>query len=356
MRRRNIILVVVAVVAVAMLVIFKPKSKDSKAVAGSGRPGGGGPVSVQAILASEQRLTNDVYSTGTVQANEEVNIRPEITGRVISIHFKEGSKVNKGDLLIKLNDTDLRAQLQKLQSTKALNESNEFRAKKLMEIEGISRQEYESVQNQLSGVNADIDLIRAQMAKTEIRAPFPGVIGIRNVSEGSIVGPSDVIVSVQQIDPVKIDFSIPEKYINQVRVGDRIAFTIEGTDTSFTATVNAIEPKIDPTTRRVIIRAVCKNSDGKIYPGAFARVRLSLGEIENAILVPTQSVVPTQKGQNVYVVRGGKATPQPVETGIRNDTAVQILSGLNPNDTVITTGIMQLRPQTPVTVTLTNKS
>ena len=349
-------LVALSVVAVALLIIFKPKPKDTKPAAGGGRPGGGGAVAVQAIVASQQRLTNDVYSTGTVQANEEVNLRPEITGRVVSIHFKEGSKVSKGALLIKLNDTDLRAQLQKLQSTKALNESNEFRSKKLLEIEGISKQEYEQVQNQLSGVNADIDLVRAQLAKTEIRAPFSGVIGIRNVSEGSIVSPSDVIVSVQQIDPVKIDFSIPEKYINAVKTGDAISFTIEGTDTSFTATVNAIEPKIDPATRRVIIRAVCKNSNGKIFPGAFARVRLSLGEIENAILVPTQSVVPTQKGQNVYVVRGGKATPQPVETGIRNDTAVQILSGLSPNDTVITTGLMQLRPQTPVTVTLTNKS
>ena len=352
MKRRNIILIAVLVVAVALLIIFKPKSKDTKPAAGGGRPGGGGPVSVQAILAQPQKLTNDIYSTGTVQANEEVNIRPEITGRVVSIHFKEGAKVSAGQLLIKLNDTDLRAQLQKLQSTKALNESNEFRAKKLMEIEGISKQEYESVQNQLTGVNADIDLVRAQIAKTEIRAPFSGIIGIRNVSEGSIVSPSDVIVSVQQIDPVKIDFSIPEKYINSVRVGDNVNFTVEGMDTSFTATVNAIEPKIDPTTRRVIIRAVCKNSDGKIFPGAFARVTLSLGEIENAILVPTQSVVPTQKGQNVYVVRGGKAMPQPVETGIRNDTAVQIIQGLQPTDTVITTGIMQLRPQTPVSVRL----
>lgn len=349
MRRRNIILISLAVIAIALLIIFKPKSKDTKPV-GGGKPGGGAPMNVQGIVAKTQKLSNVIYATGTVQANEEVNMRAEITGRVTRINFKEGSKVSKGDLLIKLNDTDLRAQLQKLRSTKALNESNEFRAKKLLDIEGISRQEYEQVQNQLAGVNADIDVVEAQIAKTEMRAPFSGVIGIRNISEGSIVSPSDVIVSIQQIDPVKIDFSIPEKYINNVKKGDAITFTIEGSDEHFTATVNAIEPKIDPNNRRVIIRAVSENSQGKIFPGAFARVQLSMEEIDNAILIPTQAVVPALKGQNVFIVKNGKAQQQPIETGIRNDSAVQVIKGLSPNDTVIVTGILQLKPQTPVNV------
>jgi len=352
MRRRNVIILALVVIAVALLVIFKPKSKDTKPVggAGGGKPGGGAPMLVQGVVTKPQNLSNDVFATGTVTANEEVNLRPEITGRVTRINFKEGSKVSKGELLVKLNDTDLRAQLQKLQSTKALNESNEYRAKQLLNIEGISRQEYEQVQNQLAGVNADIDVVQAQIAKTEIRAPFPGVIGIRNVSEGSIVGPADVIASIQQIDPVKIDFSIPEKYVNNVKPGDAVQFTIEGSDETFTATVNAIDPKIDPVNRRVVIRALCQNSQGKIFPGAFARVRLNLGDIQNTIMIPTQAVVPALKGQNVFVAKNGKAQSQPIETGIRNDSAVQVTKGLSPNDTVITTGILQLKPNAPVKV------
>jgi membrane fusion protein (multidrug efflux system) len=200
-------------------------------------------------------------------------------------------------------------------------------------------------------VRADVELIKTQIDKTEIKAPFDGVIGLKNVSEGSFVNTSTVIATLQNINPVKIEFSIPEKYSGMVKSGDSIQFEVVGTNEKHTARVYAIEPKIDPLTRTLRMRALYSNPKRNILPGSFANVELVLRKIENALMVPTNSIVPELKGQKVFLYKNGSASPQSVETGTRTDTTVQITSGLNENDTLITSGILQVRPGMPVIIT-----
>jgi len=199
-------------------------------------------------------------------------------------------------------------------------------------------------------VKADIELIKAQIDKTEIRAPFDGRIGLKNVSEGSFVNTTTVIATLQNINPLKIDFSIPEKYSGKVKQGDPVKFKIVGTDDTYTGKVYAIEPKIDPLNRTLKIRAIYSNRTEKILPGSFADVELILQEIDDALMIPTHSVVPELKGQKVFLYKDGSAVPHNIQIGIRTDTRVQVVGGLNENDTLITSGILQLRPDMQVTI------
>ncbi len=350
--RKNKPLFIVILIIIVLLAIKFIFFKGNTA---SNTPPAGGPpknaaVSVNAVVAKATRIGNEVYASGTVMANEEVELRPEIAGKILSVNFKEGSRVSKGALLVKINDADLQAQLKKLQVQLKLSAEQEQRAKKLLDISGVSQEEYDISLNQLNALKADEEFTRAQIAKTELRAPFNGNIGLKNVSEGSYVSPNQTIAWIQQVDPVKIDFSIPEKYASMVAQNAKIKFTSSNSNETYTGTVYAIQPRIDVGTRTMQVRALSSNKEGKIIPGSFVKVQLTLKEYENAVMVPTQAIVPVLKGKTVYVVRDGKAESQKVETGIRTDSTIQILDGVNPGDTVITTGLMQLRPSTPVKV------
>ena len=311
------------------------------------------PVPVSAYVIKPQKLDNKIFSTGTVLANEEVTLMPEMAGKIVSINFKEGSKVTKGELLVKISDADLQAQLKKLQLQEKLAADNEAREKKLLDVSGISQMEYDAVLAQLNSAKADMELTQALIAKTEIRAPFDGTIGLKYVSEGSYVNPSSgaKIATIQQLDPVKIDFSVPEQYAAAVHTGDSVYFSLQGTDEKFKGVIYAAEPKIDLNTRTLELRAVCSNKQGKIFPGAFAKIELLLKEIPHSILIPTEALIPELKGQKVFVSRHGKAQSQKVETGIRTPSQIQVTNGLQIGDTVITTGIMQLRPDAFVKIT-----
>ena len=351
-RTKTIIISAVIVVILALLIIPKlgsaGNSDDPRGFAGAG------PVPVKAHILKPQRLDNNVITTGTLLANESVELKSETAGKVVKILFKEGSRVNKGDLLLKINDEELQAQLLGAKSALNLAEDNMARAQKLLEKQGISQQDYDAAANDLNVKKANLDLVKAQLDKTEIKAPFEGVIGLKYVSEGSFINSSTVIASLQDIDPVKIDFSIPEKYAGFVHIGDKIKFSVAGSGNSYSGTVFAIEPKIDETTRTLKIRAISPNTRGEILPGAFADVTLILKEIPDALMVPTQAIIPILKGQKVYLCRNGVVAQVEVKTGIRTDTEVQITEGLNPKDTVITTGILQLAPGMPVKITETN--
>ncbi|MBL7958988.1 efflux RND transporter periplasmic adaptor subunit [bacterium] len=305
---------------------------------------------VKGRVIAYETLTNKVLATGTVIANEEVDMKSEISGRVIQILFKEGGRVSKGELLIKLNDSELQAQLEKSESRKKLAESNEVRQRILFEKELLAKEVYDATVNELNSVQADIALLRAQIAKTEIRAPFDGVIGLKYVSEGSYISTTTKIATLQNILAVKIDFSIPEKYVNDILREAEITFTISGTEKKYTGRIFAIEPKIDPATRTVAMRAICTNTDGKIFPGAFANIEVVLKETKNALMVPTESIIPELKSQKVFVYKNGLAQSISVETGLRTDTKIQITKGLQPGDTVITTGVLLLRPGSPVSI------
>ena len=299
---------------------------------------------VSAYVISPEKLDNNVLSSGTVSANNEEMLYSEISGKVIHIYFKEGGKVKKGELLVKINDADLQAQLKKAKAAQKIAEEISARDKQLLAKQGISQQEYDQSLSVVDQAKADVSLLVAQIDKTEIRSNYNGVIGLKSVSEGSYITPSVKIASIQEIEPVKIDFSVPEKYMNAVKVGDPVTFTVQGSRDVYNAKIFAIEPKIDLATRSLMVRAICPNQDEKVLPGSFANVELILKQIDNAIMIPTQAVIPILKGQQVYVSKNGKAQTVKVQTGLRNDSTIQITNGLKPGDTVITTGIMMLKP------------
>jgi len=306
------------------------------------------PNTVEGIVLRSGRINSKILSTGTIVANEEIEIRSEIAGRITAINFSEGSSVKRGTLLIKINDADLRPDLKKLQLQENLSEREVKRCKQLFDGKLISQEEYDAVSNKLMTVRADIDRVNSDIAKTEIYAPFSGMIGLRSVSNGSYISSSTLIARLQQIDPIKIDFAVPEKFANSIAKGTPITFTITGSDELHTATVYATEPKIDPATRTLKVRALTNNPGGKLLPGAFAKVEITLKSINDALAIPTTSIVPQIDGQKVFVYRSGKAYSIPVETGIRSDSSVQIVNGLFLGDTVITTGLMQIRDKAPV--------
>lgn len=339
------ILILVAAAVIGYLLYSKVFSgNDEPKMAGPG----GGPmaqkVAVDVYVVSPTAFQNRITSTGSVIPNEDVELRSEISGRVTNINFKEGGQVKKGQLLLTVNDAELRAQLQKLESNRSLYSDMEARQRTLLEKEYISRQEYDQVSNQLATVNADIQALRATMAKAYVRAPFDGVIGLRQVSEGSYVTAATPIARIVDVSPVKIDFTIPGRYSQSVKVGDKVTFTSEGSAETHQASIYAIQPNIDPATRTLQIRALYDNKDNAIKPGAFVKVELALQNLDEAILIPTESIIPEATGHKVFLAKNGKAQPQMVKIGQRSETMIQILEGIAPGDTIISSGILQARP------------
>jgi membrane fusion protein (multidrug efflux system) len=313
----------------------------------------GSAIPVNGLVVQTQVLDNKIEIVGTILPNEKVELRSETSGRITSIPFKEDAKVKKGDLLIKIYDQELRAQLKKIKIQQELANLDESRKKKLLEIKGISQEEYDLSSHQAKSLSADVDLIEAQLGKTEIRAPFNGVVGLRYVSEGEFVSSSTLIATLQQIDPVKIEFDIPEKYGVYVKKGSTINFTLTGSEKIYKGTVYATEPMVEISTRTFKVRARTSNSDNSLKPGSFIKIELLLEKDQKAILVPTESIVSSLRGQKLFVYENGVALPRKVTTGIRNESSIQITEGLKINDTVITSGIMQLKDSAQVKIKIT---
>jgi membrane fusion protein (multidrug efflux system) len=345
----------VLAVALVILLLAIPKIKslsEDKKIINPMANGGGLPVSFYVV--TPEKLSNRILTTGTILANEEVELKSETAGRVTEVHFEEGSRVQQGALMIKINDAELQAELLKAQYRKELAADKERRGLEQLKIEAISQQDYDVILNELNREQAEIQLIRAQIAKTEIKAPFEGMVGLRYISKGSYIPQNTRIANFLDINPVKIDFAVPERYVNMVKVGNSIAFKIQGYEEEFEGKVYAIEPRIDAATRTLQLRAQSPNPEGDILPGAFADIRLVLEEINDATMVPSEALVPELNGQKVFLFKGGKAMPQRVEIGTRSETKVQIVSGIANGDTVITSGILQLRPGAAVALSGTN--
>ena len=311
-----------------------------------------GILEVNGVVVQPQPLDNLVRSSGTVLASESVDLVTEAAGIVDTIAFREGGHVRKNDLLLKINDDDLQAQLRKARLQIELAAEQEARQKRLYEMNGISREQFDIAANQVDILKADCDNLLASIRKREVRAPFGGIIGLRYVSAGGYVSQTTRIASVQKINPLKVDFSIPEKYAGQVSVGDPVEFTNADEGVHLRGRLYAIEPRIETATGTLQLRALCENTSEKVLPGAYVQIELRLKRITGAIMVPTEAVIPVLKGETVLVRRHGLAVAVPVNTGIRTATTVQITAGLSAGDTVITTGIMQLRPGMPVRVTI----
>jgi membrane fusion protein (multidrug efflux system) len=309
-------------------------------------------MSVSGVILQSQPLDNVVLSSGTVLASEAVDLTAEAAGRIQLIAFQEGSHVKKNELLVKINDDDLQAQLKKIELQIQLASDLAERQKRLFETNNTSKEQYDSAVNQLGTLQADRDNLFSAIRKREIRAPFDGTIGLRYVSEGGYVTPTTRIATIQKVNPLKVDFAIPEKYAGKVSVGDPVQFSSEETKMQFAGRVYAIEPKIDPSTRTLQLRALCENKSEAVFPGGFVHIELRLKQIGGALMIPTQAIIPVLKGQTVLIRRNGVVVTVAVKTGIRTPNAVQITEGLAKGDTVITTGILQLRPGMPVNVTI----
>ncbi|RTQ45269.1 efflux RND transporter periplasmic adaptor subunit [Hymenobacter gummosus] len=311
---------------------------------GRGGKGGGGPLPVQAFVVTPAKLTDAVAATGSVLADEQLVVRSEINGRITSLNFKEGQPVSKGQLLLSINADEIQAQLQKLRYNIKLFSDQEKRQRTLLEKEYISAQEYEQSNNALLTAQADMRLLQAQLAKAYVRAPFSGIAGLRTLSVGAYVSPNTPITTISRIEPVKVDFAVPGRYANAVKVGDQVQVLDEASNKKYQAKVYAINPQIDPASRTLSVRAVYPNSKRELQPGAFVRVNLQIGQVDEAIQIPTESVSPEASGYIVYKVVGGKAERQPVKIGIRSEKLIQITDGLAAGDTILRTGILQVKP------------
>ena len=309
---------------------------------------------VTAAIVKTKLLQNKIFSNGTLVSNEEVDLRSEISGKIVKISFEEGRRVKKGDILIKINDSELQATLKKNIARLTLAKDREFRYKQLLEKNLTSQQEYDTQLSELNSVMADVEFTKAQIEKTEIVAPFDGIIGLRSVSVGSYISPQTKIATLQSINPVKVDFAVPQKYFGLIKEGKTIYLNTTSGGKIYTGRIYATEPKIDENTRTVKARAIVPNESGELTPGAYVEINIVLENIQDAIMAPTEVVVPDIEGEKVFVYHGGKAIPQLIKTGIRTEKEIQITSGLNIGDTVITSGIIQLRPNAPVNLTDVN--
>ncbi|MEE4273884.1 MAG: efflux RND transporter periplasmic adaptor subunit [Thermoanaerobaculales bacterium] len=289
-------------------------------------------------------LSEHLATIGTVRANESVEIVSEVSGKISAIHFDEGSRVARDDLLLEIDDSELAAERQRALHRVELAQRAEARQQQLLDDGVISSETYDVALGELNVFLAELRLIEAQLEKTEIRAPFGGIIGLRWVSPGAYLSSQTPIASLHDLDPVKIDFSVPERYASLLNLGDEITFSVEGSEREFTGAIYAMEPSVDAASRSLRMRARCPNADGALLPGTFANIDLAVRSATDALTVPAIAVIPELGGKKVYVAVDGRAEPRPVTTGIRGDREVQITAGLEAGDLVISSGILQLQP------------
>lgn len=334
-----VVLVFTILIAVKLLFFGKKEEKGSPSAKGGKASG---PISVNYFVVKPLGFTNKVYSSGKIGALNEIEIKSEIAGKITAIYFKEGEEVSKGAALLKINDADLQAQLLKNKSQIKLAEEKTERLKKLIAVSGISKEEYEVQENEVNTLKADQAFIMAQLAKTLITAPFNGVVGLKNISEGAYVSPAQTIASLVQVKPLFIEFSVPEKYSSVIKKGMEIEFSGENTKKSLTANIYATEPRIDELTKTLRCRALYNGTE-EFYTGSFVKVYIDMVKHENSLMVPTQCIIPVLKGQKVLIARNGEADETKVITGVRTDDKIQILEGLNEGDTVLTTGLLSVK-------------
>ena len=309
---------------------------------------------VQAMIIKKAPLTDELIAGGSVMADEQVDVSAEIAGQVIKIHFEEGTTVEEGELLVTINNADLFAQIDRNNHQIKLARESEQRQRQLLEKQGISQQAYDQVLTELSTLEAEAALLQAKLEKTLIRAPFTGQLGLRQISEGSYLSPGMPIVSLVRIQPVKLNFSVPERYAPYINNGHEVSFTVENNPGKFTASIYAIEPRIDSKTRSLPVRALYANSDKKIVPGSFARVIIPLVSKKETLQVKAEALIPEMGTHKIFVYRNGTAQAVNVITGLRTESAVEIVSGLQSGDTVITTGLLQMHPGMKVQLTAIN--
>ena len=351
MKRTLIILgfiIVAVILALLKIVVFSGRKELVN-------PSGNNPVlPVECYIAKDTSVNYQLETVGTLRANEKVEIVSEINRKITSVFLKEGANVSKGQLLFKLDDTDINAKINKLIIEEKLAGANESREKVLLSKGGISQERYDEVSNLHLTLHAEIEVLKVELAKTEIRAPFAGKIGLRNVSEGTLVNPTLVLANLVDISRVKIDFSIPERYARDLYVGSTISFRTDYLNDDVIAVVEAIEPAVDVRTRTLLVRAAVANGAGKLVAGTSARVTLKLKELNKSLFIPTSALIPSIRGYSVFVDRSGLAQSIMVKTGVRNRDYIQILEGIKVGDTLVLTNLLRVKKESPLKVTKIN--
>jgi membrane fusion protein (multidrug efflux system) len=349
------LLVILAIIAVMFLVKTFVLDGDAPNASVSGSEPGiasakkSSSLPVDIYVAREVNRSNVVFASGTIVPNEEVEIKCEVSGRLVQLNINEGSFVQKGQVIAKLDDSDLIARLKRLKYEEELADQTESRQKKLLEINAISKEEYDMAVNKVNTLSADKELLQVQLERTTVKAPFSGRMGFKNISEGAYITPNVIIANLVQTNPAKLDFTLPEKYANKVKIGQSITFTIDGDDELIKGTVLAIDPKIDEQLRTLKVRARADNKSGKLLPGMFIRAEVPLGD-ENTIMIPTEAVIPILKGKKVFVMKDGAATEVIIKTGLRTDTKIQVEDGLMVGDSVVVSALMTVKESMPIKV------
>ncbi|MCE7058489.1 efflux RND transporter periplasmic adaptor subunit [Dyadobacter sp. CY343] len=355
---RTIMLVGVIIIGLVIgkLFVFSKPGSDKNPEVKKGSEGksakssGGGAVPVNVFVVGRESIENQIFASGTVLPNEEVNLMAETSGRLVKLNIQEGAAITKGQLIAKINDRELQAQLQKVAYNQDLSKKIEARQKKLLNVEAINLEEYDVTSNNIKLLEAEKEVIEAQLEKTEIRAPFSGRIGLKYISEGAYLAPGTPIVTIVQSNPIKIDFTVPEKYSPNIRVGNIVKFSLDGDPATYSAKILAVDPKVDESLRTLRVRAVAQNPRNRFVPGMFVKILANLDANKAAMMIPTEAIVPVLKGKKVFVVKNGKAQEVMVTTGLRTDKKIQITDGLQVGDSLITSGIIAIKPNTAVKV------
>ncbi|HYR00898.1 MAG TPA: efflux RND transporter periplasmic adaptor subunit [Casimicrobiaceae bacterium] len=309
-------------------------------------------VTVEAVKVVTASMPQTITAVGSLRSDESITVRPEVAGRISAILFNEGQRVAKGATLVKLDPSINVADVEQARANLKLAKSKFDRAVDLAKSNFISGQAKDEAENNLRVAEAALQLAEAKLAKTEIRAPFSGVIGLRVVSVGDYVKEGADVVNLEAIDPLKVDFRVPEIYLKQVQVGQPLDVSLDALPgKTYEGKVYAINPLVDATGRSIVIRAQVKNADTSLRPGMFARVRLITREAQDALVIPEQAIVPQGEEQYVFRIVDGKALRTKVAVGQRRDGKVEILGGLSGGDTVVSAGQLKLRDGVPVAVT-----
>ncbi|MGJ1431512.1 efflux RND transporter periplasmic adaptor subunit [Sphingobacterium spiritivorum] len=351
MKKKTLIylILIVGICAIAYALFFK---KDKTNASENGNKPKSTLLTAEGLIVSPTEFDNVLSLSGTIDADEKLEVRSEVSGRVDKIFFNEGQRIAQGQVLVKINDIELQAQLKQMQTNNQLTSENERRAKLLLAKGAISQEEYDIASAAYKTSLSQTQLIEAQIFKTTIRAPFSGTIGLRNISPGAIISPTTLITNLVKDNKIKITFSVPEKYASQLKTNSKIEFTVANNARTFQGNIYAIEPEIALNTRTMTVRATAQNPEGKLIAGSYANVLLPLNDSVTAISIPSQAIVPVQDGKNVFIIENGKAKQVEVKTGSRTDKDIVVLSGLKAGDTVLTTGVLTLKDGAEVKVTL----
>jgi membrane fusion protein, multidrug efflux system len=352
MKKTNIIIAVLLVLLSAFFIkvgLTKSGDKDKKESKEKADK------KVDAYIVKTSLLTSDITVSGSLEAYDEVDLKNETAGRIVYVNLPEGKFVRKGTLLIKLYNDDLLAALRKLEAQLAIQTSIFNRQSKLMKVNGISQNDYEQTILQLNSIKADIAEEKALIRKTEVKAPFDGTIGLRNVSVGAVVSSSTLLATIRTNQNIKLDFWIPEKYSPMITVGMNVGFTVYNNNRTYYAKVIATEHGIDNTTGNLKVRAIIKSQSKELVPGAFANVQLNLGDDPKALMIPTEAIIPEEENKTVIIARQGKAHFVNIKTGIRQASKIQVIDGLEPGDTIMTSGLLFLKEDSKLSYSSVNK-